>query len=92
MFVLVVFHTTLHPIQALCLEHTGQDLGGHLLAVGTPRLLVLVRAALVVTPGAVREQQREVDGVEVGQGVGEQRGGAPHEGGGHLGDIVEVSA
>lgn len=74
------------------LEHSREDLGGHLLAVGAPVLLVLVRAALVITPSAVREQQGEVNGVEVGQRVREQRGRAPHEGGRHLGDVVEVSA
>ena len=54
-------------------------------------LLVLVCAARVIPPGAVRQQDGQVEGVVVGQRVRVERRHAPHEGRSHLGDVVEVS-
>mmetsp|Transcript_13629 Transcript_13629/g.23936 ORF Transcript_13629/g.23936 Transcript_13629/m.23936 type:complete len:326 (-) Transcript_13629:408-1385(-) len=73
------------------LNHAGENLGGHLLAVLHPRVLVLVGATLVVAPGTVRQQDGEVERVEVRQRVGVQRRHAPHERGRYLGNVVEVS-
>ena len=73
------------------LNHTGENLGGHLLAVLHPGIFVLVRTTLVVAPGTVRQQDGEVERVEVRQRVRVQSRHAPHERGRHLGNVVEVS-
>ena len=70
---------------------SGNDAPLHQLTVAIPILTVLLFAKQMIAPLAMDQQNREVDGIEVWNGRGEEAGNGPGDGHELIAHIIKVT-